>query len=195
MRVSEADERYVAFVQARSADLLRVAVHMCGNRDAAWDLTQTALEKAYRAWTRIEQTEDPYGYVRRILVNTHRDGWRRTTALNRLFGRREPDEIGFENGEVVARTSGAVDPGEVATRRRQTAALLDRLAPRERAVIVLRFLEDLSEAETAEELGVSVGTVKSTQSRALAKLRVTGADDDHAQWRRPGGTSTIAREA
>jgi RNA polymerase sigma-70 factor (sigma-E family) len=144
------------FVAARSADLLRTAILLTRDRGHAEDLLQTALVKAYRRWNRISG-EDPYPYVRRILVTSAASWWRLRTTQ-----------------EIVSLP--AYDPGyadetdQVAERERMTDALAE-LPSRMRAVLVLRYTEDLSEAATAELLGCSVSTVRSQTVRGLARLR------------------------
>lgn len=154
-------EDFDAFVAARSTSLLRTAYLLTRDPALAEDLLQTALAKAWPAWGRIDGA--PEAYVRRILVNTYSTWWRRRW-----------------NGEVATETlpeqPHVSRAGHAATRQVDDRAdlwdALGRLPKRQRAVVVLRFYEDLSEAETAALLQCSVGTVKSQASRALAKLRV-----------------------
>jgi RNA polymerase sigma-70 factor (sigma-E family) len=147
------------FVAARSTRLLRTAYLLTRDHALAEDLLQTALTKAWFAWSRIEQ--DPEPYVRKILVNTFASWWRRKWNGEQAFA--EPPE------PEPARGPDAVDE------RQDLWAAMGRLPRRQRAVVVLRFVEDLSEAETARLLGISPGTVKSQTSKALAKLRVDPA--------------------
>ncbi|MER7073109.1 SigE family RNA polymerase sigma factor [Terrabacter sp. NPDC000476] len=156
------------FVAARSAGLVRTAYLLTHDRGLAEDLVQTSLTKAWFAWGRIEGR--PEAYVRRIMVNTYSSWWRR-----RWNGEQATDELpettgrsGRADGAERDRASGA---GQVDDRTDLWRAL-SRLPRRQRAVVVLRFYEDLSEAETAEVMQCSVGTVKSQASRALAKLRI-----------------------
>jgi RNA polymerase sigma-70 factor (sigma-E family) len=149
------------FVAARSGDLLRTAVLLTGDRGHAEDLLQTALVKAYRRWSRIER-DDPYPYVRRILVTTTAS-WRRLRSTQEIVSLPAYDPPGPDPTD------------DVAERQRMTAALAT-LPARMRAVLVLRYTEDLSEAATAEVMGCSVHTVKSQTVRGLARLRtVLGA--------------------
>jgi RNA polymerase sigma-70 factor (sigma-E family) len=143
------------FVAARSATLLRMAYLLTQDSQLAEDLVQTALAKAWFAWGRV--VGDPGPYVRRIMVNAYVSGWRR-----RWNGEQPTDQL----PEL-----GYSDPPDTTDLR----AALRRLAKGQRAVIVLRYFEDLTEAETAQVLGCSVGAVKSQTSRALAKLRVDPA--------------------
>lgn len=145
-----------AFVAARSTRLLRTAYLLTHDRSLAEDLLQTALAKAWFAWGRIDGA--PEAYVRRIMVNTYATWWRR-----RWNGEESTGELP-ESRE--RRPSSQVED------RADLWVALGRLPRRQRAVVVLRFYEDLSEAQTAELLQCSVGTVKSQTSKALAKLRL-----------------------
>ena len=150
-------EDFRAYVAARSPALLRTAYLLTGNRPDAEDLLQTALAKTYLSWGRIREREALDGYVRRIMVNTRTSWWRR-----RKVDERPADRL----PEVAGRDHTAdLDLHDALW------TALAALPTRQRAAVVLRYYEDLSEAETARILGVSVGTVKSTTSRALARLR------------------------
>jgi RNA polymerase sigma-70 factor (sigma-E family) len=149
---------FEAFVAARGDRLLRVAYLLTRDHALAEDLLQTALVRSWRAWRRIDG--DPEAYVRRVLVNTYATWWRR-----RWNGERPTETL--PEPDVAGR-----DPAEGHAERADVWAALGRLPRRQRAVVVLRYYEGLTEAETAEVLGCSVGTVKSQASRALAKLRV-----------------------
>jgi RNA polymerase sigma-70 factor (sigma-E family) len=148
------------FVAARSTGLLRTAYLLTHDLGLAEDLLQTALAKAWFSWERIEGR--PEAYVRRILVNTYSTWWRRK------WNGEVPSEELPETPLHAARAGEAARADD----RTDLWQALGRLPRRQRAVVVLRFYEDLSEAETAELLGCSVGTVKSQASRALAKLRL-----------------------
>jgi RNA polymerase sigma-70 factor (sigma-E family) len=141
------------FARARTAGLLRFAYVLTGDRDRAADLVQDALERTLLAWPRIINRDDPEAYVRRIIVNRHVSIWRRTRR-ERLVP--ETPETAYV----------PTDPHDA-----WLWAELATLPARQRAVLVLRFYEDLGAAQTAEVLGCSVGTVKSTTSRGLARLR------------------------
>lgn len=143
------------FLAARSGALLRTAYLLTHDHALAEDLLQTALTKAWFAWDRIEGRAEPY--VRRILVTTYASWWRR-----RWNGERPADELP-DRGQT-----DAVEDTDLWT-------ALGRLPKRMRAVVVLRYFEDLTESETAQLLGCSVGTVKSQTSKALAKLRIDPA--------------------
>jgi RNA polymerase sigma-70 factor (sigma-E family) len=149
-------DTFAEFVAVRSSRLLRIAYLLTHDWAQAEDLLQTTLVKAWGAWKRIDA--DPEPYVRRILVNTYSSWWRR-----RWRGE-QPTEVLPES--VVDDAAGAFDA------RDEVWRALGRLPRRQRAVLVLRYFEDLSEAETAHVLGVSVGTVKSQAAKALAKLRL-----------------------
>jgi RNA polymerase sigma-70 factor (sigma-E family) len=149
------DDAFEAFVAARSADLLRTAVLLTRDRGHAEDLLQTALVKAYRRWGRI--TGDPYPYVRRVLVTSAASWWRL----------RSTQEI----VSLPAHDQAAPDTTDAVDERERMTEALATLPPRMRAVLVLRYTEDLSEAATAELLGVSVHTVRSQTVRGLARLR------------------------
>lgn len=147
---------YDRFVQERSPRLLRVAYLMTRDWAAAEDLLQSALVKAWFAWRRVNG--DPEAYVRRIIVTTH-ISWRRRRWTGEVPAR-EPD-----GGAHVP------DPAHDHAERDALWGALGRLAPRQRAILVLRYFEDLTEAQTAETLGIAIGTVKAQAHRALAKLR------------------------
>ncbi len=146
------------FVTARSTRLLRTAYLLTRDHALAEDLLQTSLTKAWFAWSRIES--DPEPYVRKILVNTYASWWRR--KWNGEQAHAEPPEP-------------EPTPGTDPDQQQDLWTAMGRLPRRQRAVIVLRFVEDLTEAETARLLGVSTGTVKSQTSKALAKLRIDPA--------------------
>ncbi len=158
--MSAADD-FEEFVVARSGTLLRTAYLLTGNHQDAEDLVQTALLKAVPRWGRVREHEP---YVRRILVHESVSRWRR----------RRWRETSTESLPELAARSSDVDA------RLVLRQALGMLAPRQRAVIVLRYLDDLTEAQTADVLGVSVGTVKSQSRDALARLRglVPGLDGD-----------------
>jgi RNA polymerase sigma-70 factor (sigma-E family) len=149
------------FVATRSTRLLRTAYLLTHDRELAEDLVQASLAKAWFAWGRIDG--QPEAYVRRIMVNTYSSWWRR-----RWNGEEATAELP-ERGAGAGHRAG--DEVRVDDRTDLWRALA-RLPRRQRAVVVLRFYEDLSESETAEIMQCSVGTVKSQASRALAKLRI-----------------------
>ncbi|CAL9304972.1 SigE family RNA polymerase sigma factor [Streptomyces rubradiris] len=152
---------FAAYVRARQPILLRTARSLTANPNDAEDLLQTALAKTYVAWERIEDHRALDGYVRRALVNTRTSQWRK----------RRVDEFACEELPEPEPLPLGEDPAERQALRDAMWRAVLRLPSRQRAMVVLRYYEDLSEAQTAEVLGVSVGTVKSAVSRALGKLR------------------------
>jgi RNA polymerase sigma-70 factor (sigma-E family) len=146
------------YVTTRGGALLRMAFVLTRNQADAEDLVQSALAKTYQAWDRIEDRAALDGYVRRAMVNTHISSWRR-----RRLEEYPTDEIPDQAVADHASDSALQD----ALRR-----ALDRLPHRMRVAVVLRYYADMSEAEIADFLGISQGTVKSTVSRAVAKLRI-----------------------
>ena len=146
---------YDEFVVMRSPRLLRAAYLLTRDWAAAEDLLQTALAKAWFAWSRLDS--QPEAYVRKIMFNTYASWWRR-----RSFGEHPTAEFGEHP---------AADRHAEVDARDEVWRALGRLPRRQRAVLVLRYFEDLSEAEIAETLGISAGTVKSQAAKALAKLR------------------------
>jgi RNA polymerase sigma-70 factor (sigma-E family) len=153
-------DAFRAYVAARSPALLRTAYLLTGSRADAEDLLQTTLAKTYLAWDRIREREAVDGYVRRGMVNTRTSWWRRRKVAE------------YPTDQLPEPRSGRDATDELVLHDALWTALA-ALPKRQRAMVVLRYYEDLSEAETAQVLGVSVGTVKSTTSRALVKLRDT----------------------
>jgi RNA polymerase sigma-70 factor (sigma-E family) len=155
--VRTADEvAFAAFVRSRSTPLLRTAHLLTGDRHRAEDLLQTAFERLARRWSRLEG--DPEAYLRRTLVNLATDRWR-------LSGRRVREvQLDADSGGP----SGALDQVES---RHDLVRALGQLTSKQRAVLVLRYFEDLPEKDVAHALDTSVGNVKSTAARALARLR------------------------
>jgi RNA polymerase sigma-70 factor (sigma-E family) len=151
------EEQFREFVAARSAALLRTAYLLTGDWATAEDLLQTALTKTYLAWKRLGGIEAVEPYARRVMVNTSTSWWRR-----RWHGERPT--------EVLPERAG-VDEIEQQLDRDLLWRHLRELPTRQRAVLVLRYYEDMSEAQTAAMLDISPGTVKSQASRALATLR------------------------
>jgi RNA polymerase sigma-70 factor (sigma-E family) len=151
------DPGFRDYVTSRSGSLLRMAFLLTRNQADAEDLVQAALAKTYQAWDRIVDRNALDGYVRRAMVNTHISWWRR-----RRVEEYPTDDI---PDRAVADHAGDSELSDALQRA------LDRLPSRMRAAVVLRYFEDMTEAEVADILGVSQGTVKSTVSRAVAKLR------------------------
>jgi len=166
-RASDRDAAFREYVQTRGAALLRMAIVLTGNRADAEDLVQAALAKTYLAWDKINERAALDAYVRRAMVNTHISWWRR-----RRVEEFPTDEL---PEQVVADHARESDMAEVVRRA------LDRLPQRMRAAVMLRYFEDMTEPEIAATLGISLGTVKSTVSRAVARLRIDaelGANSD-----------------
>jgi RNA polymerase sigma-70 factor (sigma-E family) len=158
----QADDRgFREYVTSRSRSLLRTAYVLTGNRADAEDLVQAALAKTFLAWDRIEDSGALDGYVRKAMVNTHISWWRR-----RRLDEYPTDEV---PDQAVADDAGDAGDSDLQDTLRRA---IDRLPQRMRAAVVLRYYEDMTEAEVADALGVSLGTVKSTVSRAVAKLRI-----------------------
>lgn len=157
MREAEPSASFDAYVTARYAALVRTATLLTGDHHEAEDLVQGALVKAVAVWRRI--ADDPEPYVRRILVNDNVSRWRRHR------GRTVVAEDPCAGREPTTAAWGAPED------RMDLAAALGELAPRQRAVLVLRYFEDLTERETAALMGIGVGTVKSQARDGLARLR------------------------
>jgi RNA polymerase sigma-70 factor (sigma-E family) len=154
----EARRRLREFVVARTPALMRVAYLLTGNQHDAEDLVQTALTKAAARWESIRH-EDPEAYVRRVMYHAQVSWWRR-----RARRREQPVH-------PLPEVDHTADPGPGADLRLAVRQVLSRLTPRQRAVLVLRYFEDLPEKQVAEVLGCSVGTVRSQVHRALARFR------------------------
>lgn len=150
------EDDFAEFVRASLPGLLRYGHALTGNPHDAADLVQTVLEKVGARWSRIDRDgADPTAYVRRAMANAHVSRWRRT--------RRETLLAEFPDVPSAERRDRLEDE--------PVWRALQQLPPRQRAVLVLRYYEELSEAEIADELGVTRGTVKSQSSKALATLR------------------------
>ncbi|HTL24128.1 MAG TPA: SigE family RNA polymerase sigma factor [Mycobacteriales bacterium] len=145
-------EVFDAFVRARHHALLRYGTVLTGDLHSAADLVQDALERTGLAWSRVQQQGDPEGYVRRVMANRSISTWRKLRR-ERLVG--DPPEASYEDQPVD----------------RVLWDVLARLPRRQRTVLVLRYYEDLSEAEIARVLGIAPGTVKSQASKGIAALR------------------------
>jgi RNA polymerase sigma-70 factor (sigma-E family) len=171
-RATGVEEEFREFVAARSTALLRTAFLLAGDWATAEDLLQTALTKTYLAWQRLGHIDAVEPYARRVLVNTATSWWRR-----RWHGER-PTEVLPEHP--------AADGLDERVERDALWRHVRTLPARQRAVLVLRFYEDQSEAETARLLGVSVGTVKSQCSRALQSLRLRLAEQGIEPAAKPG---------
>lgn len=149
---------YEEFVAARSATLFRTAFLLTGNRPDAEDLLQVALVKVYAGWRRVARAASPEAYARRTLVNAFLSSRRPARFTRERLVHSPPDAAAHDP-----------DPDD----RLALWPLVTALPPRQRAVVVLRYYEGLSEREIADVLGIAPGTVKSTASAALAALRLT----------------------
>ncbi len=172
-------DQFGDFMVSRWAGLVRLAYGLTGDRWLAEDLAQTALASAYAAWGRVRRADDPDAYVRRILIN----------ASNSKFRRKRVSERSQVPPELP--DPGSADPAAMIGERSALLAALQELPPRQRTVVVLRYWEDLSDAQAAAILGCSPSTVRSQAARALAKLRGSAAlaqtdPGDAGPWR-PGG--------
>jgi RNA polymerase sigma-70 factor (sigma-E family) len=162
----DAESDFRAYVAARIASLSRVAYLLTGDWHAAEDLVQLALINVARHWERVSATGDPDAYVRRALYNQHVSAWRRRRRTATVLP--SPDGPGPPGG----RAGPAHDDSDDVATAVVVQAAMARLTRKQRAVLVLRFFEDRTEAETAEVLRCSVSTVKSQTRDALARIRV-----------------------
>lgn len=148
------------FVRARSGALYRTAYLLTGSRADAEDLVQVALVKLYVGWRKVDRTRSPEAYARRVLVNAFISGRRPARFTREKLVDAPPEPFGPDGaGPADLETGLTLWP------------LVRELPPRQRAVVVMRYVGDLSEAEIADALGMAPGTVKSTASKALKNLR------------------------
>jgi RNA polymerase sigma-70 factor (sigma-E family) len=156
--MADEQDAFDAFARGRMRELLRFAHVLTGDPHRAADLVQDALERTLMSWDRVVRKDDPVAYVRRAIVNRNVSVWRR-----------------YHRERLVADAPDTPYDPRSAERRFDADlwAALATLPPRQRTVLVLRYYEDLSEAEIARTLGVSVGTIKSQASKAMAKLRAS----------------------
>ena len=153
------------FALARSGALYRQAWALCGDRHRAEDLVQETLAKVYLKWRRIDT---PYAYSQRTLMRTYLSDRRRRSSTEQSWAE-VPENAGTMGG--AARDPRGPDPSALSDLRMTLQDALAELAPLDRAVLVLRYLEDLSVADTAERLGLSAGAVKNRSLRALSRVR------------------------
>lgn len=153
---AERDAAFTEFMASASPSLMRTAWLLCGDRELSRDLVQAALVKTYAAWSRV-RPEEALAYARRILVNERNDRYRRGLKTE------VPTEQLPDLGET--RSDSSVED------RDQVLRLLATLPDQQRRVVVLRYYNDMSEADVARALGITVGSVKSAASRGLANLR------------------------
>ena len=152
------DAEFREFMHARWPAMVRLAYGLTGDQGHAEDVAQAAFARAYASWPRVRRSGDPDAYVRQIVINENRNRFRKHRVAEQLT-----DSVLID----VPWTDATHESDE----RSALIAALQRLGPRQRAVIVLRYWLDLTEQETAAALNCSVGTVKSQASRALATLR------------------------
>ena len=158
------DPAFDEFARAHNAALYRTALLMTGDAGLAEDLVQTALARVFARWHRLS-AQEPAAYARRVIINLHHDRWRHHRGREVLV-------------DTAPERAARTDQTDATDTRDALVRALAQLTVRERQIVVLRFVVDLSEADTAAELGVSVGTVKSTASRAVRKLRTS----PHLDW-------------
>lgn len=161
---AERDAAFTEFMTDATPSLLRTAWLLTGSADRAQELVQAAFVKTYAAWPRVRR-ESALAFARRTLVNHRTDTWRRTSrevAVDGVPERAFVADCGVEQRDEVMR-------------------MLDLLPPQQRRVIVLRYYQDLSEQQTADLLGISIGAVKSSASRGLAAIRTAQPSTDGSQ--------------
>lgn len=163
MKVRHQDE-FESWLVARQGALHRLAHLLVDDPHTAQDLVQVSLARLYVAWDKLEDRSRADGYARMILINQHRSTWRRSYRRHEVTTNHLPEVAVLD----------VVDDGT----KSYVWRYVQSLAPRQRAVIVLRFYEGLTEREVADALGIAVGTVKSQSSRALATLREQMAEDE-----------------
>jgi RNA polymerase sigma-70 factor (sigma-E family) len=154
---AQLDAEFRDFMHARWPVMVRLAYGLTADQGHAEDVAQTAFARAYASWPRVRRSGNPEAYVRRIVINENRNRFRKHRVTERLTD--SPPE------------HGTADATRESDERSALIAALQRLGPRQRAVIVLRYWMDMTESEAAAALDCSVGTVKSQASRALATLR------------------------
>ena len=149
---------FAAFVRVHSTALLRSAFLLTGDRVDAEELVQDTLVRLYPSWHRVQAADVPLAYARRSLTNNFLNGKRRRSSQDLLFA--DPPERGYDP-----------DIGGRLSDRELVRELLDGLPPKQRAVLVLRYFEDLDDLEIASVVGCRRGTVRSILSRSLSQLR------------------------
>jgi RNA polymerase sigma-70 factor (sigma-E family) len=157
--MAHGDDEYAVFVRARSHALLRSAYLLTGDQHLAEDLVQEALARTHRGWSRLHEAGNAEAYARRIMYHMQVSVWRRRKVAEDLLG------------ELPDRSDHSHEDAEAITRRMTVERALRSLSAKQRAVVVLRYFEDHTEAEAANTLGVSVSTVKTQTARALERLR------------------------
>lgn len=157
------DAEFSDWMAARQPALLRTAYLLTGDHHGAEDLVQNTLAKVYLTWHKVRDRQAMDGYDRRILVNENNSLWRRAWKRKETASSEVPDWVPTRDTYDEGRGQALWD-------------LVQTLPRKQRAAVVLRYYEELTEAETADVLGCSIGTVKSQTSRALATLRDTATD-------------------
>ena len=169
---SGADAEFREYMAARWPGLVRTAFLLTGDRFLAEDLAQTALTRVFASWRRVRRADDVDAYVRRVLVNANAGRFRKRRVVEHLTA--APYDVSAQH-----------EPHARLAQRSVLMAALAELPVQQRAVVVLRYWEDMSEKEVASALGCSVGTVKSQASKGLARLR-------HSAVLREGGPEVFA---
>jgi RNA polymerase sigma-70 factor (sigma-E family) len=163
------------FIRTETAPLLRTAYLLTGNATSAEDLVQETLTRLYPKWSRVRDARHPTAYVRRSLVNTH---------LNNVRSLSSRELVSSE----IAERADAIDNTELVADHEWILQLLDRLPERQRAALVLSYLDDLPAADVARALGCRVGTARSLISRGLSSLReYTNGDYTNGDYSDGGG--------
>lgn len=152
------DAEFDVFARAHMPSLLRFALLLTGNHADAEDLLQSSLARTLTSWSKVCRADRPDQYVRRVMVNAHAKGFRRAFRRRELTMAQLPDSSGYDDSSRIEDRSTLLDA-------------LSSLTKAQRAVVVLRYVEDHSESVTAGILGISVGTVKSQSHKGLARLR------------------------
>ncbi|MFF4717545.1 SigE family RNA polymerase sigma factor [Streptomyces eurythermus] len=156
------DEEFQSFMVGRWPRLMRTAFLLTGEQHAAEDLVQSTLEQVYTAWRRVGAADDPEAYVRRVMINVHARKHRR--RLREFLAPKDDSGLVREVADTGDRIAQADD-------RSALLKALAQLPARQREAVVLRYWEDLTETQAAEAMGCSVGTVKSSAAKGIAKLR------------------------
>lgn len=163
---AEEDAEFTAFVAQTHRQLLRSARLLTGDWHSAEDLVQTALLKVYRRWRRVRAAESALAFTQQVMVNLFLSSLRR-----RWHGETPHGELPEPSGSVAGGAAGGGDPGSGVGQRDALERLLRQLPRRQRAVVVLRYYEDMSVEQTAQLLSCSEATVRSQAARGLARLR------------------------
>ncbi|MFF8727641.1 SigE family RNA polymerase sigma factor [Streptomyces sp. NPDC015171] len=156
------NEEFQSFMVGRWPRLMRTAFLLTGEQHAAEDLVQSTLEQVFVAWRRVGAADDPEAYVRRVMINAHARRHRR--RLREFLAPKDDSGLVREVADTGDRIAQADDRGAL-------LKALAQLPARQREAVVLRYWEDLTETQTAEAMGCSVGTVKSNAAKGIAKLR------------------------